>query len=298
MAKAVTTKSPATSEASFAIFGVLGEGFAAFKKNFGQLFVAAIVSLVVVIFFRAMPAALHNEPALSGIFGLLNFVVSLILSVGWIMIGLNAIRNKEVSLKLFQQPAGKIVKYFLASLLYNFVVFLGFFLFVIPGIYFALRYQFALTLIVDRDAGIADAFAMSAQMTKGMKWSLFGLAIVSVLLNLGGLILIGLGLIITIPTSYLAVFAAYEKLSLKIKKDEIVKQKSAEKKLMLTTFALFIVLAILTAVLAGVFIAKNAGSLMNALNKSNSNTYNTTTISPDSFLATPSASPVDPNAGY
>src|SRR5579859_8063292 len=295
MAKTVTTTLSSTSSSeSFSVFDVLGEGFAAFKKNFGALFVMALLSFVGLVLLKAVPAVFHS-PAISGIFSLINFIVGLVISVGWIMIGLNAIRGKEVSLKVFQQPAGKILKYFLGSLLCNFIVFLGFFLFVIPGIYFALRYQFALTLIVDRDAGIADAFAMSAQMTKSVKWNLIGLAIVNGLLNLGGLVLIGLGLIVTLPTSFLAIFAAYEKLSPKIITGELAKQKGTEKKMILIVFVLFIVLAVLYAVLGGVFIAQNAGKFMDALNKSNSSS---STITPDTFQVIPSTLPAGPNTGY
>ncbi len=59
------------------------------------------------------------------------------------------------------------------------IIVLGLILFIIPGIYFALRFMFVIPLIVDKDLDISEAMKQSTSLTRGIKWPLLGFILVS-----------------------------------------------------------------------------------------------------------------------
>jgi uncharacterized membrane protein len=60
----------------------------------------------------------------------------------------------------------------IALMLYGIIISVGLALLIIPGIYWAVRFQFAFLHIVDTDAGIISAFKKSYAITKNNFWSL------------------------------------------------------------------------------------------------------------------------------
>jgi len=94
----------------------------------------------------------------------------------------------------------RFLKFFAVSILYQLIVFVGLIFLVIPGIYLALRYQYAQYIIIDdKEISIGKAFKRSAEMTKGLKWRILWLGIVSVGIVILGLLALGFGLLVSIP---------------------------------------------------------------------------------------------------
>ncbi|MDD1748632.1 MAG: hypothetical protein LUO89_02040 [Methanothrix sp.] len=52
------------------------------------------------------------------------------------------------------------------------MVYVGLLLLIVPGIYILLTYSFYGLEMIDRNLGPLDALARSAEITKGVKWSL------------------------------------------------------------------------------------------------------------------------------
>jgi len=97
-------------------------------------------------------------------------------------------------------------------LVYKIIVSLGILLFIIPGIFLALRYFFASTLVIDEKAtSISHAFGMSALCTDGAKWKLFFFMVCLGAMNVFSLKLPWLHLLIA-PISALAYIYVYKKL--------------------------------------------------------------------------------------
>lgn len=104
--------------------------------------------------------------------------------------------------------------YFLASILYVVIVFVGIILLVLPGLYAAVRLQFYPYLIVEHEnLNAIDALKKSWEMTRGRFWKLVGFMFVIGVLNLLGLLALGLGLLFTIPVTAVAYTELYKKLS-------------------------------------------------------------------------------------
>ena len=87
---------------------------------------------------------------------------------------------------------------------------IGFALLILPGIYLAVAYLFAQPLVIDKGADFWQAMETSRKLITKKWFSFFGLLLVLFLLNLAGAILLGVGLLVTIPLSSCILAAAYE----------------------------------------------------------------------------------------
>ena len=153
---------------------------------------------------------MHSHGASFGMLGLVAFIFALIMKVGYLKALLKIERGGHASLKELFDHVNLIWKYILASIAYGLSIVVGFVLLVIPGVYVMLKYLFVPILIIDKDLGVKQAFKKSAHMTEGNKWHLLGFILILALLNLLGAIPFGIGLIFTIPVTYLAYVHIYE----------------------------------------------------------------------------------------
>lgn len=87
--------------------------------------------------------------------------------------------------------------------LYAIIIVLGLILFIVPGIYLAIKLQFALYYMIDKNISVSQAFRRSYAATTGNFWRIFLVDIIAALL---------MNLIITIPLSYLLGVYMYRKL--------------------------------------------------------------------------------------
>jgi uncharacterized membrane protein len=88
-------------------------------------------------------------------------------------------------------------------------IFLGTLLCIIPGIYLGIAYAFAYLFIIDQDLESWSAMETSRKLVTRNFFPMFGFLLLLGLINLGGFILCGLGLLITIPLTYCAMTVAY-----------------------------------------------------------------------------------------
>ena len=83
---------------------------------------------------------------------------------------------------------------------------------IVPGVIWAIKYQFFAYLIVDKKMGPWEAIQKSGEMTAGNKGNLFLLGLILALINIAGAICLLVGLFATIPTTMLAIVYVYRKL--------------------------------------------------------------------------------------
>lgn len=87
---------------------------------------------------------------------------------------------------------------------------LGFVLLIIPGIYLLVAYFFATSLVIEKRFDFWTALETSRKLVTKQWFSFFGFNILLFLLNLGGLLLFGIGALVTFPLTFCIVVAAYE----------------------------------------------------------------------------------------
>lgn len=130
--------------------------------------------------------------------------------------------NFIVSAKLLQGQAPEFsdffagFQYFLPLLLLSLVaglfISIGTILLVIPGLYLVVAYLFASYLVVDRRLDFWPAMELSRRTVTPRWFGYFAFVLLVALLNLAGALLLGLGLLVTIPLSFCAITAAYANL--------------------------------------------------------------------------------------
>jgi uncharacterized membrane protein len=191
-------------------------GFELAKKNLFFFVVLFIITLLIAAVMGALRLSAVHAPLVAFAIWLAQIVIDLIIGMGLINIALKFIDKKKPKYKdlFYYKP---IVNYFLTSILEGLIVVGGLFLLIIPGIFFALRLQYANYLIIDKNLGPIEAIKASWKMTKGNVWNLFFLGILLDLINILGLICLIVGLFITVPLSMLATAFVYRKLLLQSK---------------------------------------------------------------------------------
>ncbi|MFA9261997.1 MAG: DUF975 family protein [Undibacterium sp.] len=99
-----------------------------------------------------------------------------------------------------------------ASILYGVIIMLGLIAFVIPGLYFMIKYSFYGFLIADKKVGAFDALKQSGQLTDGVKWLLIGFTLASIGVIFLGILAFGIGIFIAAPVVSLALIFVYRSL--------------------------------------------------------------------------------------
>ena len=99
---------------------------------------------------------------------------------------------------------------FLAHLVSLLLIAVGLFFCLLPGIYLAVAWQFALPLIIDKRIDFWPALEVSRKVISKNWWSFLWFAIAIGLVNLLGVIACGIGTFVTVPLTMIALTYAYE----------------------------------------------------------------------------------------
>lgn len=169
-------------------------------------FVAVTVAMFVVM---ALISNLFPTKNNNMVFAIINLVLGIFVDMGLVTLALAAQENVHtLTWKTLWTPK-PFWRYLGAAVLSAIIVGIGTILLIIPGIIAALGLMFTKYLVIDRNLGPIQALKESWRITKGSKLNLLGFLIVIVLFNLLGVIALGVGLLVTIPVSMLAVAHVY-----------------------------------------------------------------------------------------
>ncbi len=149
----------------------------------------------------------------SPIFSLLSWVVGIFIHMAVVRVSLRFNHGETAELEDLWAGYPKFPEFLVGSILYFLLVLAGMILLIIPGIYWAVRYQFFGYCIMDRDVGPVEAMKMSGRITRGSWWNLFWLGILQFLVVLLGILACCVGLFWAMPTAMVAHGYAYVKLA-------------------------------------------------------------------------------------
>ena len=146
---------------------------------------------------------------LQAVLQLISVVFSIFLNLGLIRVSLHLISGQEARVGQLFGEGDKLLRSLGASLLYYLMVGLGLMLFIVPGIYVALRFGLFQYAIVDRNLGILESFRYSSALTANNRLNLLGLGVLMALIILAGILPLLLGLFFAVPVVTLALPIAY-----------------------------------------------------------------------------------------
>lgn len=201
---------------SLSIEGVLSE---ARKLADGHKFklniAAAIYSLIVIVMALLVGGlgALTDNSIFIAIVGELIYAwITLPVAMGLFAISLDRVAGGEVSndrLFLFFPQATRLL---VTTVLMTLLIFVGYVLLVVPGLYLSVAYLFVLPLLVQRELGMLDALEVSRKAITHRWFTVLGILLVLALINVIGAIPLGIGLIWTIPWTMLAMGVMYQRI--------------------------------------------------------------------------------------
>ena len=143
----------------------------------------------------------------------LGWIVGFVLLGGLDYMFIRRIRGEDVqvgdvfagfNLAFLDLTMAGLVKWLLTSL--------GLILCILPGIYLAVGYVFALPLVVDKKMEFWTAMEVSRRVVHEHWWSAFALVIVLALVAFAGFLLCGVGALISVPVASAALMYVYEDL--------------------------------------------------------------------------------------
>ncbi len=197
----------------FLIDEALQFGWQIMKKNF--FFFVGILLFILAIQF--IPVVLANFDFASDIvllvIYLLIMLVSIVIGMGVVKISLNFYDDKKNSFLTLFSAYKLFFIYLLATILYTLIVFLGFILLIIPGVYLAIRFSFFEYFIIDKKMGVIKSLKESWKITKGNFWGLLAFMFIVAVINILGAFALLLGLFVSIPITWIAWAFIYRKLS-------------------------------------------------------------------------------------
>jgi uncharacterized membrane protein len=163
------------------------------------------------------------------IFSLVNIKVGLAIALLFILYGvfssIISLGIKKMLLDLYDRGYThwrylvsfwpRAYKQFMAFCIYLVIVALGLLFFIIPGVVFAIKYGFYGYQIVEKNVGPIAALKESGILTMGAKKDIFFLWVILGIINMIGFsTLWGVGLIISIPMTFLSHACVYRNLAL------------------------------------------------------------------------------------
>jgi len=189
-------------------------GWNILKANFGFVITVGLTAIIINLLPTLVQKQLAgSRPFLSFIVAFSSIVLQTVTSIGIATISLKLVDTGNADFSDLVEGIGLFFRAIVASIAYALIVIVGCVLLIVPGVIWALKYQFYLYAIVDRDMGALEALSFSGSITRGSKANLFLFWIVLAGFNLLGLCALGIGLFVTIPVSGLATARVYRKLA-------------------------------------------------------------------------------------
>lgn len=184
------------------------------KKNL--VFFICLLVLAMVISYT--PVVLANTlrgkaPFLSFVFNVISYILGVIVQMGLIKVSLGFCDAGKSNFGDLFAPTHLFFKFFFGSILYFLIVVGGLILLIVPGIIWAIKFQFYNYLIIDRGLGPIEALKKSAELTEGVKWDLLAFDLTFGIINVLGALCLVVGLFATVPTTMIAMASVYRKLA-------------------------------------------------------------------------------------
>lgn len=199
---------------SFSISEALSYGWKTFKKNWQFLVVATLFYLIVRIVTDSLTTSTEkNLPGMHFLINILGFLALSVMEIGGVKIALKIIDSKVPKLDDLYKHYDLLLNYVITLILYVLLFIVGLVFLIVPGVYFGLKYYFALNFVIDKKMGPLESFKASAKITEGMKWRLLGFSLICIGLTILGLLAFGVGVLIAIPVTVLADAYLYRKLA-------------------------------------------------------------------------------------
>lgn len=199
----------------FLIGEALKKGWIGFKENM-LFFFLFFLSAALIGGGIAYAASLLQitEPYISNVLSIVfQTVFSTILGMALYRISLQIVDGKKPTWHNVFEDFNKFFNYYFGSLFYGICVGIGLLLLIVPGVYLSLKWLFWPLNVVDKGMGPIESLKESSKQTEGIKWDLLGLFIVTILINVLGVLCLLIGMFVALPVTMIAWAHIYRKIT-------------------------------------------------------------------------------------
>lgn len=133
-----------------------------------------------------------------------------ILSAGIYVVAFLIAKNRPKTFSDFFRGFNQFLQIFLVNIVSSILIAIGCLFLLLPGIYLAIAYIFSLLFVIEKKLSFWSAMEASRKLITKKWFSFLVFAVTIFLLNLAGILALGVGLLVTIPLTYCIVVAAFE----------------------------------------------------------------------------------------
>jgi uncharacterized membrane protein len=191
--------------------GLIKQAWEIVKKNV-QIVALLMVAFVVYQVVQGWVTGFFGDSPIAALVSLAFTVLTLFLEIGFLKIVLKLVDGHKAEIQELWAYPQYLLRMIGATLVYAIIVTVGLILLIVPGIYLAIRLQFYSYYIVDKNTGAIDSLRMSWKLTEGNMINIFLFMLILLGLNILGALALLVGLLVTVPVSFIAVTLLYRKL--------------------------------------------------------------------------------------
>lgn len=195
----------------FMVGEVIKEGWRLTKANLGYLIAYQIIMIALFLLFSG---SYHGLAGL--IWEIIGWAVFILVKMGLYNSALLITKKTKPEFEQLYQNWPSFLSWVIASILFSIMFAIGLALLIVPGCYILAMYGFFPFFILDKGVGPLDALKESARATKGIRGLVFLLFLACFGLDLLGLLFFGVGLLLTIPVTLLALTVAYRRIAKRV----------------------------------------------------------------------------------
>lgn len=192
--------------------------------------ILTIASVLIVVFhgatLLALLGAINGSGMSGGVLLPILLIATVIIEIGFIKIFLNITGNKPVKLRQLFGNHNFSVRYVIGASGFVILATVGLCLLIVPGVIYMIRYSLWPFFLVNKDLDLVESFQESKRITQGSKKDLFFVYLALLGSNVVGVLLLGIGFLVSLPFSYLIVAHVYRKLQL-LKTNESLQEKKS-----------------------------------------------------------------------
>jgi hypothetical protein len=178
----------------------LKAGWELFKQNAAGFIGFSVVALILIF-------ALSSKAGLGQV---LAYIIGPPLWAGFLIVAMKLLLNQLTQVNDFTSGFKFVLPLVLYSVVSSVFVSVGLVLLIVPGLYLFVGYIFTSWLIVDRGLDFWQAMELSRKTVHKHFFEMFGFFLLLCLVNFGGLLLLGLGLLVSVPWTLCALTVAYK----------------------------------------------------------------------------------------
>lgn len=176
------------------------EGFSIFKKDVGSFIGFTLVAIGISVVLALIPI----------IGSIASAFISPALMIGFVVVAGRIERGETYGFNNFFDGFQKVVPLFLGQLVSGILAAIGMIFLFVPGIYLAVAYAFVSLVIWFTNEDFWNSMEISRKIISKEWFSFFGFFLLIIVFNIAGLLALGIGLFVTVPVSYIALYLAYK----------------------------------------------------------------------------------------